>query len=103
MFTCIACTKQTDEGGEDGGGARGSGTPSTKEAVKSLTTQVLNPSPLYLLSLSYFLCVAPLLSRFLFHLAKTDKLIIPIRLAINGDHLFHLFTNMNLPIVLLFL
>lgn len=43
MFTCIACTKQmADDGGEDGGGAvaRGSGTPSTKEAVKSLTTQV---------------------------------------------------------------
>jgi len=36
MFTCIACTK-TDERDEDG---RESGTPSTKEAVKSLTTQV---------------------------------------------------------------
>ncbi|XP_022945535.1 protein BREVIS RADIX-like [Cucurbita moschata] len=39
MFTCIACTKQTDDEGEDGA-ARGSGTPSTKEAVKSLTTQI---------------------------------------------------------------
>ncbi|XP_021808655.1 protein BREVIS RADIX isoform X1 [Prunus avium] len=39
MFTCIACTKQTDDGGEEGG-ARGSGTPSTKEAVKSLTAQI---------------------------------------------------------------
>lgn len=39
MFTCIACTKQTsDERDEDG---RESGTPSTKEAVKSITTQVL--------------------------------------------------------------
>ncbi|XP_050377557.1 protein BREVIS RADIX [Argentina anserina] len=36
MFTCIACTKQTEEDG----GERGSGTPSTKEAVKSLTTQI---------------------------------------------------------------
>ncbi|XVE57324.1 hypothetical protein DITRI_Ditri04bG0082100 [Diplodiscus trichospermus] len=41
MFTCIACTKQMAEGGEEvEGGARGSGTPSTKEAVKSLTTQI---------------------------------------------------------------
>ncbi|KAE8693182.1 Protein BREVIS RADIX [Hibiscus syriacus] len=39
MFTCIACTKQTEDGGEEEEGARGSGTPSTKEAVKSLTTQ----------------------------------------------------------------
>ena len=31
--------------GEDEGGARGSGTPSTKEAVKSLTAQVRNPAP----------------------------------------------------------
>lgn len=53
MFTCIACTKQmADDGGEEGGGARGSGTPSTKEAVKSLTAQVLNPTP----SLSFSLC-----------------------------------------------
>ncbi|KAF4359404.1 hypothetical protein CsatB_003502 [Cannabis sativa] len=37
MFTCIACTKPDDE---DEGGARGSGTPSTKEAVKSLTAQI---------------------------------------------------------------
>lgn len=45
MFTCIACTKQTEDGGEgDGGAARGGGrgTPSSKEAVKSLTTQVLS-------------------------------------------------------------
>lgn len=42
MFTCIACTKQMADGGEEvEGGARGSGTPSTKEAVKSLTAQVL--------------------------------------------------------------
>ncbi|KAH9686880.1 protein BREVIS RADIX [Citrus sinensis] len=41
MFTCIACTKQMAEGGEEvEGGARGSGTPSTKEAVKSLTAQI---------------------------------------------------------------
>ncbi|XP_068307003.1 protein BREVIS RADIX [Pyrus communis] len=39
MFTCIACTKQTDDGGEEGA-ARGSGTPNTKEAVKSLTAQI---------------------------------------------------------------
>ncbi|XP_021651888.1 protein BREVIS RADIX isoform X2 [Hevea brasiliensis] len=38
MFTCIACTKPVAEDGEDG--ARGSGTPSTKEAVKSLTAQI---------------------------------------------------------------
>ena len=55
MFTCIACTKQTDDGGEDGA-ARGSGTPSTKEAVKSLTTQVLNPL-LSLFSLCCFGCI----------------------------------------------
>lgn len=52
MFTCIACTKQTDDGGEEGG-ARGSGTPSTKEAVKSLTAQVPNQS----LSLSVYACL----------------------------------------------
>ncbi|KAE8661912.1 Protein BREVIS RADIX [Hibiscus syriacus] len=41
MFTCIACTKQMADGGEEEvEGARGSGTPSTKEAVKSLTTQI---------------------------------------------------------------
>lgn len=39
MFTCIACTKPVAEDGDDG--ARGSGIPSTKEAVKSLTAQVL--------------------------------------------------------------
>ncbi|KAG2680472.1 hypothetical protein I3843_11G101700 [Carya illinoinensis] len=39
MFTCIACTKPED-GEEESGGARGSGTPSTKEAVKSLTAQI---------------------------------------------------------------
>ncbi|KAK8537835.1 hypothetical protein V6N12_043981 [Hibiscus sabdariffa] len=48
MFTCIACTKQMADGDGDGEEeeerARGSGTPSTKEAVKSLTTQVLLPS-----------------------------------------------------------
>ncbi|KAI4303464.1 hypothetical protein MLD38_039088 [Melastoma candidum] len=41
MFTCIACTKQVAE--DDGGGAaapRGIATPSTKEAVKNLTTQI---------------------------------------------------------------
>ncbi|XP_039037151.1 protein BREVIS RADIX-like isoform X2 [Hibiscus syriacus] len=40
MFTCIACTKQMADGGEEVDGARASGTPSTKEAVKSLTTQI---------------------------------------------------------------
>ncbi|XP_021277088.1 protein BREVIS RADIX isoform X2 [Herrania umbratica] len=40
MFTCIACTKQMADGGEEVEGARGSGTPSTKEAVKSLTAQI---------------------------------------------------------------
>ncbi|XP_027361846.1 protein BREVIS RADIX-like [Abrus precatorius] len=35
MFTCIACTKQTAEEREEEGG-----TPSTKEAVKSLTAQI---------------------------------------------------------------
>ena len=39
MFTCIACTK-ADGGEEVGNGARGGTTPNTKEAVKSLTTQV---------------------------------------------------------------
>ncbi|XP_021665036.2 protein BREVIS RADIX isoform X2 [Hevea brasiliensis] len=38
MFTCIACTKPMTEDGEDG--TRGSGTPSTREAVKSLTAQI---------------------------------------------------------------
>ncbi|KAK8658821.1 hypothetical protein V6N13_029041 [Hibiscus sabdariffa] len=41
MFTCIACTKQMADGGEEVEGARGGDTPSTKEAVKSLTTQAL--------------------------------------------------------------
>lgn len=50
MFTCIACSKPED-GGDDEGGVRGSGTPSTKEAVKSLTAQVLNPTPPLSLSL----------------------------------------------------
>ncbi|KAJ8633911.1 hypothetical protein MRB53_027247 [Persea americana] len=36
MLTCIACSKQLDDSGDDG--ARG--TPSTKDAVKSLTTQI---------------------------------------------------------------
>ncbi|KAF7809430.1 protein BREVIS RADIX [Senna tora] len=40
MFTCIACTKQLAEERDVEGGARESGTPSTKEAVKSLTTQI---------------------------------------------------------------
>ncbi|KAJ6327050.1 hypothetical protein OIU78_014017 [Salix suchowensis] len=41
MFTCIACTKPVAEDGRgEEGGARGSGTPSTKEAVKSLTSQI---------------------------------------------------------------
>ncbi|XP_019057878.1 PREDICTED: protein BREVIS RADIX-like [Tarenaya hassleriana] len=41
MFTCIACTKQMADGGEEvEGGARESSTPNTKEAVKSLTTQI---------------------------------------------------------------
>ncbi|KAL9406173.1 hypothetical protein Peur_003145 [Populus x canadensis] len=41
MFTCIACTKPAAEDGRgEEGGARGSGTPSTKEAVKSLTSQI---------------------------------------------------------------
>ena len=39
MLTCITCAKQTDEKGEEG--ARGSGTPNTKESVKSITAQVL--------------------------------------------------------------
>lgn len=51
MFTCIACSKPED-GGDDEGGVRGSGTPSTKEAVKSLTAQVPNPTPSLSLSLS---------------------------------------------------
>ncbi|KAJ6415474.1 hypothetical protein OIU84_004298 [Salix udensis] len=46
MFTCIACTKPVAEDGRgEEGGARGSGTPSTKEAVKSLTSQVPPPPP----------------------------------------------------------
>ncbi|KAF5725446.1 DZC domain containing protein [Tripterygium wilfordii] len=41
MFTCIACTKQVaEDGGEEDGGKRGTDTPRTKEAVKSLTTQI---------------------------------------------------------------
>ncbi|CAK7355998.1 unnamed protein product [Dovyalis caffra] len=41
MLTCIACTKPAAEDGRgEEGGARGSGTPSTKEAVKSLTSQI---------------------------------------------------------------
>jgi len=51
MFTCIACTKQTTDEREEEGGVRESGTPSTKEAVKSLTTQVLHLSHTFFLSL----------------------------------------------------
>ncbi|KAJ4829426.1 Protein Brevis radix-like 1, partial [Turnera subulata] len=41
MFTCIACTKPVAEDGrEEEGTARGSGTPNTKDAVKSLTSQI---------------------------------------------------------------
>ncbi|KAJ8774239.1 hypothetical protein K2173_009670 [Erythroxylum novogranatense] len=41
MFTCIACTKPVAEEEEGGrGAARGSETPNTKEAIKSLTTQI---------------------------------------------------------------
>ncbi|KAK6947322.1 hypothetical protein RJ641_000795 [Dillenia turbinata] len=35
MLTCISCSKQMEEGGDE----EGRGTPSTKEAVKSLTAQ----------------------------------------------------------------
>ena len=43
MLTCISCSKQTEEDGrgEEGSGGGARGTPSTKEAVKSLTAQVL--------------------------------------------------------------
>ncbi|KAL6008571.1 hypothetical protein ACLOJK_034084 [Asimina triloba] len=37
MLTCIACAKQAEEREVGGDGARG--TPSTKDAVKSLTSQ----------------------------------------------------------------
>ena len=60
MFTCIACTKQTAEEREEEE-ARESGTPSTKEAVKSLTAQVLNPHtppPLFPHSLSLTLSLS---------------------------------------------
>ncbi|KAL0671256.1 hypothetical protein Bca4012_033960 [Brassica carinata] len=40
MFTCINCTKMVDRDEEDEDVARGSTTPNTKEAVKSLTTQI---------------------------------------------------------------
>ncbi|CAH8300090.1 unnamed protein product [Eruca vesicaria subsp. sativa] len=41
MFTCINCTKMADRDyEEDEDGARGSTTPNTKDAVKSLTTQM---------------------------------------------------------------
>ncbi|WZZ55281.1 hypothetical protein YC2023_055388 [Brassica napus] len=43
MFTCINCTKMVDRDEEDEDVARGSTTPNTKEAVKSLTTQVSLP------------------------------------------------------------
>ena len=39
MLTCITCSKQATEDGEEEG-APPRGTPSTKEAVKSLTAQV---------------------------------------------------------------
>lgn len=66
MFTCIACTKQTsDERDEDG---RESGTPSTKEAVKSITTQVL----VLVLSLSSFTIVFAFSLSFL-HFGETNK------------------------------
>ncbi|XP_010509592.1 PREDICTED: protein Brevis radix-like 1 [Camelina sativa] len=40
MFTCINCTKMADRGEDEEDEARGSTTPNTKEAVKSLTTQI---------------------------------------------------------------
>ncbi|WJZ83013.1 hypothetical protein VitviT2T_002729 [Vitis vinifera] len=42
MLTCISCSKQTEEDGrgEEGSGGGARGTPSTKEAVKSLTAQI---------------------------------------------------------------
>lgn len=43
MLTCITCSKQRLEDGEEDDTPRG--TPSTKDAVKSLTTQVLLPNP----------------------------------------------------------
>jgi len=65
MFTCIACTKTDDK--DEEGGARESGTPSTKEAVKSLTTQVLHLSlSLSLSSFTHNLCF----SIFFFHLGE---------------------------------
>lgn len=75
MFTCIACTKQMAEGGEEvegsgGGGARGSGTPNTKDAVKSLTAQVLIKTS----SLHFLFSLFPL---FFFLFVKTNKIISP--------------------------
>ncbi|KAL7187964.1 hypothetical protein ACSBR1_037911 [Camellia fascicularis] len=40
MLTCITCSKQRTTEEEEGGGEGARGTPSTKEAVKSLTTQI---------------------------------------------------------------
>ncbi|KAF8108945.1 hypothetical protein N665_0104s0255 [Sinapis alba] len=40
MFSCINCIKMADRDEEDEDVARGSTTPNTKEAVKSLTTQI---------------------------------------------------------------
>lgn len=52
MLTCITCSKQrTEDEAEEG--ARG--TPSTKEAVKSLTAQVLILQPYFLLLQSHLL------------------------------------------------
>lgn len=39
MLTCITCSKQRDEEDEDEVGARG--TPSSRDSVKGLTSQVL--------------------------------------------------------------
>jgi hypothetical protein len=64
MFTCIACTKPAAEDGRgEEGGARGSGTPSTKEAVKSLTSQVQ-------ITLIPFLNIIILNAKFHFYLYK---------------------------------
>lgn len=40
MLTCITCSKQRIEGEDEDS----RGTPSTKDAVQSLTTQVLTPT-----------------------------------------------------------
>lgn len=88
MFTCIACTKQTTDEREEEG-VRESSTPSTKEAVKSLTTQVLHS-----LTHSFSLLIHPQSSSWW----KTNKIFTPFRYT----HIWRGATTISSPPYMIF-